>query len=80
MHREVADKANVTGYRDRDGGGRMLVLRISDNGVGLPAGVDTGAPSSLGLRIVNTLVSQLHGVLVVGTGPGASFTLTFPEG
>jgi two-component sensor histidine kinase len=68
MHREAADPK------------RMLVLTVSDNGIGLPASVDVGAPSSLGLRIVNTLVSQLHGTLVVGPGPGASFTITFPEG
>jgi len=29
---------------------------------------------------VNTLVSQLHGTLAVGPGPGATFTLTFPQG
>jgi two-component sensor histidine kinase len=58
--------------------GTTLVLTVSDNGVGLPADVDVTAPRTLGLRIVNTLVSQLHGALVVGSGPGASFTLTFP--
>jgi two-component sensor histidine kinase len=60
--------------------GTSLVLTVSDNGVGLPADVDIAAPRTLGLRIVNTLVSQLHGALVVGSGPGASFTLTFPGG
>ena len=66
--------------RDAPGGGQMLVLTVSDNGVGLPVDVDVSAPRSLGLRIVNTLVSQLHGTLAVGTGPGASFTVTFPAG
>jgi two-component sensor histidine kinase/sensor domain CHASE-containing protein len=59
---------------------QMLVLSVSDDGVGLPADVDVSAPRSLGLRIVNTLVSQLHGTLAVGPGPGTSFTLTFPRG
>lgn len=53
---------------------------MSDDGVGLPAEVDVSAPRTLGLRIVNTLVSQLHGALTVGQGPGASFTLHFPQG
>ena len=55
-----------------------LVLTVSDDGVGLPAGLDLAAPRSLGLRIVNSLVAQLQGTLTVGKGPGASFTLTFP--
>ena len=58
---------------------KTLVLTVSDNGVGLPAELDTGAPRSLGLRIVNSLVSQLHGTLAVASGPGATFTITFPE-
>ena len=58
---------------------RTLTLMVSDDGVGLPAAVDVTAPVSLGLRIVNSLVSQLHGTMAVGSGPGASFTLTFPE-
>jgi two-component sensor histidine kinase len=59
--------------------GTTLVLTVTDTGVGLPADVDMGAPRSLGLRIVNSLVGQLHGTLVVGSGPGAVFTITFPE-
>jgi two-component sensor histidine kinase len=58
---------------------KILTLAVSDDGVGLPAGLDVTAPVSLGLRIVNSLVSQLHGTMAVGPGPGASFTLTFPE-
>ncbi len=61
-------------------GPQRLVLTVSDDGVGLPAEVDVSAPRTLGLRIVNTLVSQLHGALTVGQGPGASFTLHFPQG
>ena len=59
--------------------GTKLVLTVSDTGVGLPADVDMRAPRSLGLRIVNSLVGQLHATLAVGSGPGAVFTITFPE-
>jgi two-component sensor histidine kinase/sensor domain CHASE-containing protein len=65
--------------RDGSKGSRTLVLTVSDDGVGLPAGMDVHAPRTLGLRIVNTLVGQLHGTLVVGRGPGAVFTLHFPQ-
>jgi two-component sensor histidine kinase len=56
------------------------VLSVSDDGVGLPASLDMAAPSSLGLRIVNSLVGQLHGALSVTRAPGTTFTITFPEG
>jgi two-component sensor histidine kinase len=62
----------------REAGG--LVLTVSDNGVGLPQTVDLASPVTLGLRIVNSLVAQLHGTLSVDGGPGASFSVTFPEG
>jgi two-component sensor histidine kinase/sensor domain CHASE-containing protein len=62
----------------REAGG--LVLTVSDNGVGLPQTVDLSSPVTLGLRIVNSLVAQLHGTLSVDGGPGASFSVTFPEG
>jgi two-component sensor histidine kinase len=49
-------------------GGRLRV-RVSDDGVGLPAGFDAGVPGSLGLSIVRTLVeSELGGTLVI-SGP-----------
>jgi two-component sensor histidine kinase len=74
------DRTGTINVTMRADGTRSLVLSVSDNGIGLPADVDVSAPRSLGLRIVNTLVSQLHGTLAVGAGPGASFTLTFPRG
>ncbi len=55
-----------------------LALSISDDGVGLPEGLDIRAPATLGLRIVNSLVAQLKGTLTQGPAPGASFTVTFP--
>jgi len=55
-----------------------LVLTIGDDGIGLPETVDMASPHTLGLRIVNSLVAQLHGSLTVQRAPGASFTVTFP--
>jgi two-component sensor histidine kinase len=56
----------------------MVVLTISDDGVGMPQGVDFRNPSTLGLRIVNILTEQLKGTLTLNPGSGTSFTVTFP--
>ena len=53
-------------------------LWVSDNGVGLPDGMDWRAAPSLGLRLVHTLTQQLHGTLEVETANGATFRLSFP--
>jgi len=56
-----------------------LELTVSDDGIGLPRTVDMAEPQTLGLRIVNSLVAQLHGTLAVEREPGASFKVTFPR-
>ncbi|MFQ3679786.1 MAG: GAF domain-containing protein, partial [Pseudanabaenaceae cyanobacterium] len=55
-----------------------LCLRVSDNGCGLPAGLDWRRLSSLGLRLVDRLVRQLSGKLVLQTDAGTSFSVFFP--
>jgi PAS domain S-box-containing protein len=62
----------------RSDGGR-LVLRVADNGVGMPAGPPWQHPAALGLRLVENLVRQLDGELAMGSGPGADFQITFPS-
>ncbi|MCW2696890.1 MAG: putative two-component system sensor kinase [Modestobacter sp.] len=66
---------------ERDGDD--LVVRVRDDGRGLPAGFDLAASTGLGLQIVRTLVtSELHGSLVMGApesgGPGTEVVLTLP--
>ena len=68
---------------ERDGDD--LVVRVRDNGRGLPAGFDPAASEGLGLQIVRTLVtSELGGSLAMtspGTADGGSGTeavLTIP--
>ncbi len=55
-----------------------LTLTVSDDGVGLPAGVNCQNPTTLGLRIVNILARQLRATLVVESGAGTVFSLAFP--
>jgi two-component sensor histidine kinase len=56
---------------ERDGDD--LVVRVRDDGQGLPEGFDPEVSEGLGLQIVRTLVvSELGGSLAMGTPPGAS--------
>ncbi len=57
----------------------MLQLSVRDDGAGFPAHLDYRYPATLGLRIVNTLASQLHGELTMETGRGTVFTVSFPQ-
>jgi two-component system, sensor histidine kinase PdtaS len=57
-----------------------LLLTVSDDGVGFPPGVDYRTPVTLGLRIVNILVSQIRGTLTMPPGPGSTFAISFPAG
>ena len=50
-------------------------LRVSDNGVGLPADFETRRHNSLGLQLVDSLALQLGATMTVG--PDAVFALTF---
>jgi two-component sensor histidine kinase len=66
---------------ERDG--HDLVVRVRDDGRGLPPGFDPAASTGLGLQIVRTLVtSELHGTLEMGPpgngGPGTEAVLSLP--
>ncbi|WP_440713771.1 sensor histidine kinase [Gordonia sp. FQ] len=62
----------VDGERDLRG----LTVRVTDNGVGVPAGFDLDSSDRLGLQIVRTLVSNdLGGRISIGPNPGAPGTL-----
>jgi two-component sensor histidine kinase len=68
----------VTVYMKHDPSTDTACLRVHDNGVGLPAGMDWRQSSSLGLRLVRILAGQLRGTVETGIGPGAEFQITFP--
>jgi PAS domain S-box-containing protein len=58
--------------------GDTASIRVEDDGVGLPPGLDTEAPTSLGLQLVPLLVDQLGGTLSRGGPPGTRFEVRFP--
>lgn len=56
-----------------------IVLKVSDNGVGLPDNFQLEQSQSLGLYLVRLLAQQLRGVLTIDPGDGTTFTLRFPQ-
>jgi two-component sensor histidine kinase len=85
---ELASNALKHAFRDRPAGEvtfglthdaktAQVCLRVSDNGAGLPAGLDWRQSRSLGLRLVQMLAQQLGGTVEAGNGPGTEFRLTF---
>jgi two-component sensor histidine kinase len=55
-----------------------VTFQISDNGPGLPPELDIDQNKSLGLKIVNILVSgQLKGTIDIISPPGATFLIQF---
>jgi two-component sensor histidine kinase len=57
--------------------GSGIQLRVTDNGIGLPANFDLKNLHSLGLQLVSDLAGQLGGQIEIGAGPGTVFTITF---
>jgi two-component sensor histidine kinase len=68
----------VTVVLEHDPDTDTVCLRVSDNGVGLPVGLDWRQTRSLGLRLVQMLAGQLRGTVETGSGPGAEFRVSFP--
>jgi PAS domain S-box-containing protein len=57
----------------------QLLLRVGDNGIGLPALMDYRRTASLGLQLVNALTEQLGGTIQLRPPPGTAFEMRFAE-
>ncbi len=66
LRREVQDDQEV------------MILTVSDNGVGLPDDVDVENSRSLGLQLIKMLTQQIKGQLFTQTDDGVQFVITFP--
>ena len=56
-----------------------FTLKVSDNGMGLPDGVDFRYAETTGMQLVNALVRQLDGLIDLETDCGCEFKITFRE-
>jgi two-component sensor histidine kinase len=61
-------------------GGDEVELLVSDNGVGLPEGMDFRSTESFGFQLVTSLVEgQLNGAIVLDATGGTGFRIRFRE-
>jgi PAS domain S-box-containing protein len=56
----------------------MIEIKVEDNGIGLPNGFDIDNMNSLGLHLVNLMVSQLDGTIQFLPGTGTKILIKFP--
>jgi PAS domain S-box-containing protein len=54
-------------------------LKISDNGIGIPEDFDFKNTESLGLQLVNNLVDQIDGKIILEISHGTAFKIIFKE-
>lgn len=59
--------------------GGSYILRIADDGIGLPEDLDITSTTTLGLQLVNTLVEQLKGTITLERDTGTTFIIQFKE-
>jgi two-component sensor histidine kinase len=58
----------------------VLQLTVSDDGVGLPEGFDTGKDGGLGFQIIRTLIAELNATMDISSDTlGATFRLRVPQ-
>ncbi|PKL66666.1 MAG: histidine kinase [Methanobacteriales archaeon HGW-Methanobacteriales-1] len=56
-----------------------FILKICDNGVGLPEKIISDYSENLGLQLVNNLVEQIEGSMEISTMNGTEFKIKFKE-
>ncbi len=58
---------------------QVNTLRVKDDGIGIPVGIDLKNSPTLGLMLVNSLTKQLNGTLKLEKVKGTSFKITFKK-
>lgn len=71
------ERAGVVGISLQQDGNDHLLLNISDNGVGLPDGLDITAHSSLGLDLIRGLAKQLNASVTITSANGLHIMIRF---
>jgi len=70
-------KGNGAGNNNEGLKGTTFILKVSDNGIGIPESFDLKNPDSLGIQLVTILVDQLEGELELKRDSGTEFTIRF---
>lgn len=74
--REKKDgKISITATEDP----QALTFIVADNGTGMPEGITLENQTSLGLRLVSLLTSQIKGTVVIDRTEGTKFVFTIPK-
>lgn len=86
---ELLTNAHKYAFQDMDKGEIKIMLKtiekngynliISDTGKGMDKDIDISKSSSLGLKLVRTLIKQISGDLSITVNPGATFSILFRE-
>jgi two-component sensor histidine kinase len=76
-HAFPGERAGTVEVIFRSDGPETLMLRVRDNGIGLPPDYERDQGRSLGLKIVRNLAEQIHGQLEIESCHGMTFQLTF---
>jgi len=73
-----ADREGTISINGRSDDG-TLTLVVKDDGIGMPPDLDWRNSTSLGLRLVTSLVDQLDGTIEHGRGTGTMFIITIRQ-
>lgn len=57
--------------------GQTKVLKIADDGIGIPPSIDETNPNSFGLRLIRGFTSDISGTLKIERSKGTSIVITF---
>ena len=68
-------KVSITATEDS----QALTFIVADNGIGISLDIRLENQTSLGLRLVNTLINQLDGTVTIDRSEGTKFTFTIPK-
>jgi two-component sensor histidine kinase len=74
-HAFKGGRQGVIAVAMRQTGPKTFTLSIADNGPGFPTDVDFKNTTSLGLQLVNNLVSQLDGEIALDSTNGTAFSM-----
>jgi PAS domain S-box-containing protein len=73
------DRAGTVTVNFRSMGEKKYYLEVSDDGVGLPPGLDINSTTALGMQLVKVIIEQLAGTMEVEREQGTSFKISFAE-